>query len=202
MTRHPLIFAAVASVLFVSAPRVWAQPGGTLEPKVFIIRDAKVVVEPGKVLERATVLVRDGLIEAVGTSVKVPPDALVVEGKGMTVYPGFLDTMSTWGFDAALQRSEMGASAVEDYAADALAVTKADNRKGIPPEFHIAGALRADDTLADTWRKAGFTAHLVAPDGGVFAGQSALVSMSSAPPREAILRSPVALHAAFRANGA
>jgi imidazolonepropionase-like amidohydrolase len=42
---------------------------------------------------------------------------------------------------------------------------------------------------------------VVAPDGGVFAGQSALVSMSAAPPREAILRSPVALHAAFRAAG-
>ncbi len=201
MKRNPLVCAAVASAFFLSASLTWAQPGGALVPKVFIIRDAKVVVEPGKVLDKASVVIRDGLIEAVGANVKTPPDALVVEGKGMTVYPGFLDTMSTWGFDPALQRSEMGASAVEDYAAEALAVTKADNRKGITPEFHVAGALKADDTQADTWRKAGFTAHLIAPEGGVFAGQSALVSLSAAPPREAILRTPVAIHAAFRANG-
>ena len=201
MKRNPFVLAVSASLFLLSASTAWAQPGGALEPKVFIIKDAKVVVEPGKTLDKASVLVRDGLIEAVGPDIKTPPDALVVEGKGMTLYPGFLDTMSTWGFDPALQRSEMGASAVEDYAADALAVTKADNRKGITPEFHVAGALRADDTQADIWRKAGFTAHLVAPDGGVFSGQSALVSLSAAPPREAILRSPVAIHAAFRANG-
>jgi imidazolonepropionase-like amidohydrolase len=201
MKRQFLMGLWIAGLLFSVAGQSSAQQSGTLAPKVFVIRDAKVVTQPGKVLPRASILVRDGLIEAVGPAIKTPPDALIVEGKGLTVYPGFLDTMSTWGFDTALQRSEMGAPAVEDYAAEALAATKADNRKGITPEFHVAGALKADDAQAETWRKAGFTAHLVAPDGGVFAGQSALVSLSSAPPREAILRSPVALHAAFRANG-
>jgi hypothetical protein len=42
---------------------------------------------------------------------------------------------------------------------------------------------------------------LIAPDGGLFTGQSALVSLSSAPPREAVLRSRVALHVAFRDSG-
>src|SRR5207302_7679247 len=35
----------------------------------------------------------------------------------------------------------------------------------------------------------------------LFAGQSALVSLSGAPPREAVLRAPVALHAASRSPG-
>ena len=68
------------------------------------------------------------------TDVAIPPDALVTDGKGLTVYAGFLDAGSARGFDAALRRSQTGAPAVEDMAADPLAATKADHRKGLTPE--------------------------------------------------------------------
>lgn len=171
---------------------------GALKPTVFALRDARVVTEPGQVLPKATVVVRDGVIEAVGADVKAPPDALVMDGKGLTVYPGFLDALSNWGFDPALRRSEAGPPAPEDLAGEALAVTKPDNRKGMTPEFHVQTALKADDEQADNWRRLGFTAHLIAPEGGTIVGQSALVSLSGAPPREAVLRAPVAQHVAFR----
>jgi imidazolonepropionase-like amidohydrolase len=184
------------SVVVLALP-VAAQRSADLRPTVFAIRGARVVAEPGKQLEGATVVIRDGLIEAVGGDVKVPADALVIDGKGLTVYPGFLDALCTWGFDPALRRSEGGAPVAEDYAGEALAVTKPDNRKGLTPEFQVATALRGEEEAADNWRRAGFTAHLVAPDGGFLSGQSALVSLSGATPREAVLRSPVGLHAAL-----
>jgi imidazolonepropionase-like amidohydrolase len=194
-------FTALLAVLLLCPPPLLAQRTGVLQPTVFAIRDARVVPEAGKVLPKATVVIRDGLIEAVGPDVKVPADALVVEGKGLTVYPGFLDTLSNWGFDPALRRSEGGAPAPEDYASEALAATKADNRKGLTPEFLVSTALKAEEEQADAWRKLGFSAHLIAPPGGFFTGQSALVSLSNAPPREAVLRSPIAQHAAFQTTG-
>src|SRR5204863_616549 len=100
-------------------------------------------------------------------------------------------------FDATLRRSEAGPPAIEDLASEALAATKADNRKGMTPEFLVASALKAEEEQADSWRKLGFTAHLIAPDGGTIVGQSALVSLSGAPPREALLKTPVAMHLAF-----
>ena len=42
-----------------------------------------------------------------------------------------------------------------------------------------------------------FTAHLVTPDGGYFSGTSALVSLSGAVPRDAMLTSPVAFTREF-----
>src|SRR5208282_1233108 len=63
-----------------------------------------------------------------------------------------------------------------------------------------ATALKAEEEQAEGWRKAGFTARLVAPDGGYVVGQSALVSLSGAASRDAIVRSPVALHVAFRST--
>ncbi len=177
-----------------------AEPTASLKPTVFAIRDARVVPEPGKVIPKATVVVRDGLIEAVGPDVAVPPDALVIEGKGLTVYAGFLDALSNSGFDTALRRSEGGAPGADDLAADALAATKADNRKGVTPEFQVRTALK-DDEGVDAWRRLGFTARLIAPDGGMIVGQSALVSLSGAPPRESVLRGPVAQHMSFRSTG-
>jgi imidazolonepropionase-like amidohydrolase len=175
-----------------------AQRTGDLKQRVFAIRNARVVTEPGKTLPEATVVIRDGLIDAVGADVTAPPEALVIDGKGLTVYAGFIDAMSNWGFDNALRRSEAGAPAAEDLAAEALAATKPDNRKGMTPEFQVSTALKAEEDTADNWRKAGFTAHLIAPDGGTIVGQSALVSLSTAPPRDAVLRSPFAMHMAFK----
>jgi imidazolonepropionase-like amidohydrolase len=194
----PLLLSLTGLLFVTPAP---AQRADNLRPTVFAIRDAKVVTEPGKVLPRATVVIRDGVIEAVGADVKIPADALVTDGKGLTVYAGFLDALSTWGYDTTLRRSAGGNPAVEDLAAESLAATKPDNRKGMTPEFQVATALKDEDQTADNWRRSGFTAHLVAPDGGLLNGQSALVSLSGAPTREAVLRSPFAQHLSFRTPG-
>jgi imidazolonepropionase-like amidohydrolase len=228
MLPRRLIFSAITlAILSTLSYLAFAGQSDTLKPAVFAVKNARIVTEAGKVLDKATVVIRDGVIEAVGTDVTPPADALVTDGAGLTVYPGFLDVMSTWGYDNALRRSEGGAPAVEDLAAEALAATKQDNRKGITPEFQVRTALktapepapeqpagppagrrgaggaqgagpRAEEDPADAWRKVGFTAHLIAPDGGIIVGQSALVSLSGATPRDAVLRAPIALHVALR----
>jgi imidazolonepropionase-like amidohydrolase len=200
MLRRCLRTGVLPGLLFLAvavAPSP-AQRTTSIKPRVFAIRDARVVTEPGKVLEKATIVIRDGVIDAVGADVTAPAEALVIDGKGLTVYPGFLDATSNFGYDNALRRSEAGPAATEDLASDALAATKADNRKGVTPEFLVSAALKADDEAADGWRKLGFTAHLIAPDGGAVVGQSALVSLSGAPAREAVLRSPFAQHVSLR----
>jgi imidazolonepropionase-like amidohydrolase len=193
LPRGPAVLAA----LLLAAPAV-AQKPSELRPTCYAVKDAKVVVEPGTVLPKATVVVREGVITGVGEGVPVPPDAAVTDGKGLTVYAGFVDAGSPRGYDAELRRSAGGPPAPEDLAAGPLAATKPDHRKGLTPEFAVATALKLDEDAVAPWRKAGFTAHLVTPDGGFLSGTSALVSLSGAVPREAVLRSPVALHAAFR----
>ena len=61
------------------------------------IHNAKIVTVSGPVINKGTVVVRNGLIEAVGEDVTVPADAMLVEGEGLTVYPGLIDALSTWG---------------------------------------------------------------------------------------------------------
>jgi len=199
--RLSLVALALAA-LGIYASVLGVQRADNLRPSVFAIRDARVVPESGKVLPKATVVIRDGLIEAVGADVKVPADALAIDGTGLTVYPGFVDALNHWGYDTALRRSEAGPPEAIDLGSEALAATRTDFRKGMTPEFQAGKALKADAETEDGWRRLGFTTHLVAPEGGFFAGQSALVSLSGTAPREAVLRSPVALHVAYRAGGA
>ena len=190
---RPLLGLFLAALLTVPAVARGERP-----PACHAVTGARVVVAPGEVLAKATVVVRDGVIVAVGPDAAVPPDAVVLDGKGLTVYAGFVDAGSPRGYDAALRRSEGGPPAPEDLAAGPLAATKPDHRKGLTPEFAVRAALKADEEAVTAWRKAGFTAQLVTPEGGYLNGTSALVSLSGAVPRDAVLRGAVAQHAALR----
>src|SRR3954447_5521386 len=97
---------ALIGLLLAGLSVLLAQPRGSLKPRCFAIKDAKIVTEPGKEIAKGTVVIRDGLIEAVGENVKPPVDAIVMDGAGLTLYPGFIDVGNNWGIDLTLRRSE------------------------------------------------------------------------------------------------
>src|SRR5580658_5170693 len=77
-------------------------------PSTVAIHNAKIVTVSGPVIAKGTVVVRNGLIEAVGQNVPVPADAWVVDGEGMTVYPGLIDALSTVGMPGAAPAATAG----------------------------------------------------------------------------------------------
>src|SRR5207244_414610 len=83
--------------LFAAAPSLQAQGG---EPQYFVIRGAKVVRVSGPPVENASIVISRGLITAVGRDVAVPPEAWVIEGQGLTVYPGLFDSFTDVGIPA------------------------------------------------------------------------------------------------------
>ena len=165
-------------------------------PAAYAITGAKVVAAPGKTYDPGTVVVRRGLIEAVGLTkdVTVPYDAEVIDGKGLSVYAGFIDLYTTVGQRAGVERSATGKGRPVDLSEAPLASTPPDNRRGLTPEFDVAAALDLADSLAEPRRRLGFTDLLSAPGGAIATGQSALVSLSGLPRREVIVAAPVALH--------
>jgi len=84
------ITVAVAAAVSVAVVRAEV-------PSAIAIQDAHVIVVHGPELARGTVLIRNGLIEAVGDNLRIPADAWVINGAGLTVYPGFIDALGTWG---------------------------------------------------------------------------------------------------------
>lgn len=194
------MFAALSSSLLLAAGAARGADSGAVDaprfPAAHAIKGARLVVAPGKVVEEGTIVVRDGLIEAVGPAgeVEIPHDAQVIDGKGLVVYPGFIDLYTTAGQRAGVERSATGTGKPVELSETTLAATPTDNRKGLTPEFQVAEILDLDDALAEPRRKLGFTDLLSAPAGAIATGQSALVALSGEPRREALLKAPVALH--------
>src|ERR1043166_1092528 len=58
----------------------------------YAVTNARIVTVSGPVIERGTVVVRNGLIAAAGANVNAPPDARLIAGTGLTVYPGLIDS--------------------------------------------------------------------------------------------------------------
>src|SRR5262252_4508089 len=72
----------------------WAIPATR---SVYAIKDAKIYPVSGPMIARGTIIIRNGLIEAVGANVLIPPEATIIDGTGLTVYPGLIDSFTDAG---------------------------------------------------------------------------------------------------------
>jgi imidazolonepropionase-like amidohydrolase len=192
----PFALVTLCALTFAANDRT-----GRLQGGVYVLRDATLRTDADSAPTRGHVVIRDGLIEDVGPDAKIPGDAVAIDAKGLTVTPGFIDALSNAGFDESLRRSAVGDPGKDELESDALAATKPDNRKGMTPEFVVRSALKVDADSLNEWRKIGVTARLVAPNGGIFVGQSAVVALSDVAPRATVLNDLFAQHLSFRTSG-
>ena len=171
------------------------------EPSSIAIRNAKVHTVSGGVLAKGTVLVKNGLIEAVGENIAIPADAWVIEGEGMNVYPGMIDSMSAVGIDAPAAlaggfggRGGGGGLAMPPTAATQPAAPAARGPEDRPRTFsweRAADKLRTSDPRIETARSAGFTSAAVFPMSGIFAGQGALINLGGENAPRMVVQSPI-----------
>ncbi len=182
-------------------PFVRAQTEANQAPATYAITNARIVTLSGAPVERGTVVIRDGLIAAVGANVQTPADARVIDGTGLTVYPGFFDGSTNLGIAAAQsaqQRPGAGGAALSAPQSPSLqSVSNSNFPAGLQPETAAADLLRVGDTTFDTTRNNGFTTVLSVPRERLFVGQSALINTAGDSAAAVILRSPVALHVSF-----
>ena len=160
-------------------------------PSTVAIRNAKIVTVSGPVIAKGTVIIRGGLIEAVGENVPVPADAWVVDGEGMTVYPGLIDGLSTVGIAGAAPAAAAagggrgGRGTIATPATPAAPAAPAERSWG--PEDRpqttswllAADEIQAGDRRIETVRGAGFTTAVTFPTRGIFGGQGSIIDLVS-----------------------
>jgi imidazolonepropionase-like amidohydrolase len=185
--RRALGLIAVAAL---AAPSLVAQRA---IPGTYAITNARIVPVAGPTIDKGTIVIRDGLIAAVGATIPVPADARVIDGAGLTVYPGLIDAYSTLGMRAAPAGPGGGGGGGGGAPNSSMPI-------GMQPEVRAIDQL-VDGTDYTTAWNAGVTAALTAPQGRVYEGQSALISLSGADFGTATVRSVVALHVGFQGIG-
>ncbi len=167
------------------------------------ITNARIVTVSGPTIEKGTVVIRDGLIQAVGADVRPPADAQVIDGNGLSVYPGFIDSLSTAGLPTRTPQpggGGPGGGGGQQAAQQAAAQAQQSNsnyRAGIRPEVSVVDDLRAGDSQFDSIRNAGFTAAVTVGRTGIFNGRSAVINLAGDSVSGMLLKEPYAQHISF-----
>ncbi len=181
MSKHLLLVFALVSA--VSLP---AAEG----PQVFAIRNARIVPVSGPPIDKGTVVVRDGLIEAVGASVTPPSDAWIVNGEGLTVYPGLIDALSTWGLPAPItltttssrsattSTASITSASVTTPAAPVTVIRGPEDRPSNSSYRKAADEIVPTDRSIEAARDAGFTTAITYPTTNIFAGQGVIFDLA------------------------
>jgi hypothetical protein len=183
----------VLLLIFCGAPSLLAQGG---EPQYFAIRGAKVVPVAGPPIENGTVVLSRGTITAVGKDVAIPPEAWVIDGKGLIVYPGLVDSFTDVGIPAAAPAGGEGGPRRPQETSRGP-----QDRPGSTPWRSAADEVSLSDKRIETWRAAGFTTVVSAPKGGFFPGQAAVLDLGGERAGDLVVKSPVAIPVSLQLSG-
>lgn len=184
-------------------------------PSAIAIKDAHVVTVSGADLPKATVLLRDGLIQDVGPNLAIPADAWIIDGTGLTVYPGFIDGLSTWGIPGAAATPARTAAGVAPTPTPAPATpppaspsaSEEPPRHGPEdrPQNHsferAADMVTPSDQRLAAARAAGFTSAAAFPNQGIFEGLGAMIDLAGARGRDMVVAQPIGQQILFRVSG-
>jgi imidazolonepropionase-like amidohydrolase len=178
-------------------------------PSVIAIRNVRVVTAAGPAIPKGTVVIRDGIIESVGTDAAVPSDAWVVEGPQLTVYPGLIDGLSTWGMPAAAPTTPSapgrGGGPPNPSTPPAQGAPPPargpEDRPSNTSWVQAQDMLRPNDRSIVVARNAGFTTAVVFPTTGIFAGQGAAVNLHGEKAGGMVVAAPAGMYMSTTVRG-
>ncbi len=133
-------------------------------------------------IDNATVVIRDGFIEAVGTDVEIPADAMVVDMTGHQLYPGFVHPATQLGLteissvSGTVDTSEMG---------------------NINAALNVEVAVNHDSQLLPASIAGGVLSAHIIPGGGLIRGHSAVMNLDGWIWEDMVIRPQAGMHIAF-----
>jgi len=133
-------------------------------------------------IEGGVLVIENGKIAAVGDAgpVKVPANAQVIDAKGMTVYPGLIDS-----------ETHLGLTEVE---ADKMTNDLVEPSDEIMPHMHVSDAFHAETVLIPVTRYNGITNAIVAPESrDTLPGQDSFIQLAGADATQMLLIRDIAM---------
>lgn len=183
-TRMTSLTMAVAggvlsALLRVSSAAASDQIPGRPQDRPIAIVGATIHSVSSATLPGGTILFDRGRIVAVGTSVDIPPDALVIKAEGRHVYPGLISADTQIGL------------------LEIQAVRATDDRQEvgrINPNVRAETAFNPESEMIPVTRANGIMVAVAAPAGPLIRGMSAAMLMDGWTWEEMTLRAPLALN--------
>jgi len=158
----------------------------------FYLQNVHIVQSPGKIIEGGAVLIKDGIIQQVGSAVKIPYDAEVIKADSMYVYAAFIDGLSHAGVKKEENNEERPKVRFPGDPPDEVA--------GITPGKEVATLYDAKESSVSKMREAGYGIAHVVPRGKMLPGYGSIVSLSGNADKNTMLMENVSLFSQFKTS--
>lgn len=167
---------------------VFAQDDQPLAPvsRTYAITNVNIIQAPGRKIDMGTILVKDGIIKAVGKTVSIPPEAIVIKADSMYVYAGFIDGLSRVG--VIKPKEETNRERPKDPG------NPTNERAGITPQNDVRNELNPADKSLEELRSVGFTTAHVVPYGGMLPGNGSIILLGGSSADNMVLASKTAFY--------
>jgi len=158
------------------------------QQKQVALRGGKLLTVSHGTIENGVLVMENGKITAVGpvNSVHLPKDARVIDVKGMTVYPGLIDSETALG--------------LTEISGEPTTNDLVEPSEEIMPHMHVYDAFHAESELIPVTRLNGITNAIVAPASrDTLPGQDSFVQLAGKSSEDMLLVRDVALPLNFSA---
>jgi imidazolonepropionase-like amidohydrolase len=172
----------VATFIAASAFAQSVIPNNPGKKLTFAIRNATIVPVTSGPIANGTIVFANGVITAVGANVEVPAGATVINGTGLFVYPGLIDS-----------GSHVGLVEIESVPGTVDIAELGD----INPNARAEVSVNPHSNVIPVTRVNGITSVVTEPEGGIISGSSAMIQLAGWTPKEMTLKAPLAMHIHF-----
>jgi imidazolonepropionase-like amidohydrolase len=175
MRQIALIIVALLACSALASDEIPGRP----QERPIVIVGADIYPVDREPVPGGTIVFDRGKIVAIGTNVSVPDGAERIDAKGKRVYPGLFDAATTLGLN--------------EIASIRATIDQAETGS-INPNSRAEVAINPDSELIPVARANGILLALVAPEGGLLSGSSAVVQLDGWTWEEMTLKGPAAFH--------
>src|SRR5438105_900374 len=159
--------ASLAQTPKTSASKAPAAKATTAAPeRTVALRGGKLLTITHGVIDDGVLVMSGGKITAVGraSEVRIPRGAEIMDVRGMTVYPGLIDSETNLG--------------LTEISAEKMTNDLVETSDEIMPHMHVADAFHAESSLIPVTRINGVTNAVVAPaDQDTLSGQDSFIQL-------------------------
>ena len=152
------------------------------QQKPTVLKGGKLLTISHGTIENGVLVMQNGKITAIGAegSIMIPKDARVIDTRGMTIYPGLIDSEDNLGL------TEISA---EQSTNDLI-----ESSDEIMPHMHVCDAFHAESELIPVTRLNGVTNAIIAPDTkDTLPGQDSFVQLAGKTSQEMLLIRDIAM---------
>jgi imidazolonepropionase-like amidohydrolase len=164
---------------------------------MYAFKNATIVQDAQHVLNNATLLIRQDKIVAVGTTITIPSDAIVIDCSGKFIYPSFIDLYSDYGVAAPQGQGFGGRNSYLNVQLNSNAKGAFGWNQAIKADVDAGSLFVVDDAKAKTLREAGFGAVLTHQRDGIARGTGTFVSLATIKENHAIIKEKASAHYSF-----